>query len=132
MIEVSSSSNFGASSGTWSSWVKLNSTDGNQAALSRITASSSLNGLNVVLNTGVRMQAKNRRSYAVINNWPTALNTRTWYKNDCVYNQANWIVTDYNNQNAPGNIGADSFIKFGGETVPCAASTVRRRVIGGE
>lgn len=45
---------------------------------------------------------------------------------------ANWILTEYNNQNAPGNIGADNFIKFGAETSTSNTITIRHRVIGGE
>jgi hypothetical protein len=33
-----------------------------------------------------------------------------------VARSADWIVTEYNNQNAPGNIGADNFVIFGAET----------------
>jgi hypothetical protein len=52
--------------------------------------------------------------------------------NSATARSADWILTEYNNQNAPGNIGTDSFLKFGGETVPGAAGTIRHRVIGGE
>ena len=45
---------------------------------------------------------------------------------------ANWILTEYNNQNAPGNIGADNFIKFGAETAASNTIAIRHRVIGGE
>jgi hypothetical protein len=45
---------------------------------------------------------------------------------------ADWIVTEYNNQSAPGNVGADNFLKFGTETVSAATGTIRHRVVGGE
>ncbi len=35
---------------------------------------------------------------------------------------ADWIITEYNNQNAPGNIGSDNFIKFGTETSTSTSS----------
>ena len=45
---------------------------------------------------------------------------------------SNWLRTEYNNISSPGNIGADSFLKFGVEDAR-SIPTVRRRVItGGE
>jgi hypothetical protein len=45
-----------------------------------------------------------------------------------------WVLTSYNNQNAPGNIGADNFLKYGAENTPPppAGGMIRHRVIGGE
>jgi hypothetical protein len=47
---------------------------------------------------------------------------------------ADWILTEYNNQNAPGNVGADNFLHFSAEgtTPPPPASGVRHNVLGGE
>ena len=43
---------------------------------------------------------------------------------------ANWVATEYANGSAPGNIGADSFLKYGAETAPSPSiGTVRHRVI---
>jgi Concanavalin A-like lectin/glucanases superfamily len=46
---------------------------------------------------------------------------------------ADWVLQEYNNQNAPGNIGADNFLKFGAELTPQAAGgAIRHAVRGGE
>ena len=46
---------------------------------------------------------------------------------------AAWILTEYNNQNAPGNIGSDNFLTYGAEsTPPPAGGLIRHRVTGGE
>jgi len=46
---------------------------------------------------------------------------------------ADWILTEYNNQNAPGNVGADAFLKFGTESnLQPAGSRIRHRAMGGE
>jgi hypothetical protein len=46
---------------------------------------------------------------------------------------AAWVLTEYNNQNAPGNIGADNFLKYGAESMPpSVGGTIRHRVAGGE
>jgi hypothetical protein len=38
-----------------------------------------------------------------------------------VAESADWILTEYNNQNAPGNIGAGNFITYGAETAGTAS-----------
>ncbi len=47
---------------------------------------------------------------------------------------AAWILTEYNNQSAPGNIGADNFLKYGAESTPPppAGGMIRHRISGGE
>jgi len=47
-----------------------------------------------------------------------------------ILRSADWILTEYNNQKAPGNIGADNFIKFGAETG--GAGRIHHKVTGGE
>src|ERR1035437_3602164 len=40
-----------------------------------------------------------------------------------IIRSADWILTEYNNQNAPGNIGSAGFITFGAETSPSTVVT---------
>jgi hypothetical protein len=48
-----------------------------------------------------------------------------------VARSANWLATEYNNQQSPGNIGANGFLKYGPEPVG-GTTGVRRRVVIGE
>jgi hypothetical protein len=45
-----------------------------------------------------------------------------------VARSANWLATEYNNQQSPGNIGANGFLKYGAEAV-VVTTVVRHRVI---